>query len=262
MKQLLKYIHIAVLCAVVIMALGGYFVCKLVSERTADAPTFAVQKALALPKIFSCDEVAETSAVETLTESAQMVLPEYADRLAANADFAGMLCIDGITLLPVMHSPTVPEFYLDHLFDKTMNKHGTIFIDGRCEFNPKSENIIMYGHNMRDKSMFSPLMNYKSEDFYREHPIISFDTLYEKGEYEVFAAFAENLDGVTADPKDFFNAINFRNEEEFGEFAAQLSGKSLYKTEVTPSFGDTFITLMTCTNADETERMTVVAVKN
>lgn len=87
-----------------------------------------------------------------------------------------------------MQTKDSPDFYLKHAFDKSYSSYGVPYLAENCDIGI-SDNLVLYGHHMNNGSMFSDLCRYESEDFYREHKTIHFDTLDSFGEYEVIAAF-------------------------------------------------------------------------
>ncbi|NCC88595.1 MAG: class B sortase [Clostridia bacterium] len=84
-----------------------------------------------------------------------------------------------------MKSSNEPNFYLKHDFNKNYTDYGYPYVQKNCDLNTSSENIIIYGHNMKDGSMFSELENYKTKSYWESHKTIRFDTLTSQNEYEV-----------------------------------------------------------------------------
>lgn len=124
-------------------------------------------------------------------------LPQYQALYAQNSDLAGWIQIDGTGInYPVMQSKQNPDFYLKHNFEKADSPHGCPYVQANCDLQTPSDNILVYGHNMKDGTMFSDLLQYKRESFWEQHRIIQFDTLTAQAEYTVMAVFrgeAENL---------------------------------------------------------------------
>lgn len=124
-------------------------------------------------------------------------LPQYQALYTQNSDLAGWIQIDGTNInYPVMQSKHDPDFYLKHNFEKADSPHGCPYVQANCDLQTPSDNILVYGHNMKDGTMFSDLLQYKRESFWEQHRIIRFDTLTAQAEYTVMAVFrgeAENL---------------------------------------------------------------------
>ncbi|WP_147349442.1 MULTISPECIES: class B sortase [Anaerotruncus] len=188
------------------------------------------------------------------------VLPQYAKLHEQNPDMAGWIKIEGTNLsYPVMYTPDDVEYYLRKDFYKNDSIAGTPFIGYDCTLDPRSDNLLLYGHNMKSgDTMFTPLLSYQEQSFWREHPVIQFDTLYETGKYDIVAVFH-----VTADAGNghfaFYNFTDAENEEEFYTFVDTCKELSLYDTGVTASYGDELITLTTCNFYSENGRFVVVA---
>ena len=96
--------------------------------------------------------------------------------IAENADCIGWLSIDGTNIsYPVMHTPSEPQKYLRRNFYGKYSQSGVPFLDGRCSL--QSTNLIIYGHNMRNGTMFSDLKKYVDRDFLNAHRTVKFETV-------------------------------------------------------------------------------------
>lgn len=105
-------------------------------------------------------------------------LPQYQALYTQNSDLAGWIQIDGTSInYPVMQSKQDPDFYLKHNFEKADSPHGCPYVQASCDLQTPSDNILVYGHNMKDGTMFSDLLQYKRESFWEQYRIIQFDTL-------------------------------------------------------------------------------------
>ena len=117
-------------------------------------------------------------------------LPQYQALYAQNSDLAGWIQIDGTNInYPVMQSKQDLDFYLKHNFEKADSPHGCPYVQVNCDLQTPSDNILVYGHNMKDGTMFSDLLQYKRESFWEQHRIIRFDTLTAQAKYTVMAVF-------------------------------------------------------------------------
>ena len=190
------------------------------------------------------------------------ILREYAELYNTNPDFIGWLEIEGTVInYPVMYTPHDEEYYINRDFYGKSSSNGTLFVDADCAFNPVSDNIIIYGHNKANGSMFSSLLNYKDKDYYRNHRIIRFDTIYGKGSYEIIAVFYSRVYRKSDNVFKFYNFIDAGNKEEFDSFIRNIKALSLYDTGVDAEYGDKLITLCTCTNDGNNGRFVLVAKK-
>ena len=176
-----------------------------------------------------------------------------------NHDLFGWISIDGTKLnYPVMHTPDDPEYYLHRAFDGTYSSSGVPFLDGKCH--PNCGNYIVYGHHMKNGTMFATLQDYADEAFWKEHPTIHFDLLNKAGEYEVLAAFYAQAYKV--DDENVFRYYDYTDlteETAFAEYLGYISDAALYDTGVTAEYGDQLLTLTTCSYHTSDGRFVVVA---
>ncbi len=192
-------------------------------------------------------------------EDAPDILDEYKTLYNNNKSLIGWIKIDDTLIdYPVMQSPN-NEYYLDHNFDQQKDNNGSIFIDSACSIWPRSQNIIMYGHNMKSGKMFGQLKNYKQEEYARTHPYIFFDTLYNKGKYQVMYVFGDIVYDEAEVAFKYYQFINANSEEEWDSAMHDMAEKSLYDTGITASYGEDIITLSTCDYEKDAERFVVVA---
>ncbi|MFI3215047.1 MAG: class B sortase [Eubacteriales bacterium] len=188
-----------------------------------------------------------------------VILSKFTQLYKENSDLAGWISIADTEInYPVMHTPEDAEYYLHKDFNGDYSIGGTIFASWDSTFTPRSDNIILYGHNMGNGSMFADLLKYSSETYWEEHKTIQFDTLTKEQTYEIVYAFVVDV-GVNNPHFEFYNYINASNEEEFDEFIENCKTYSYYDTENDPEYGDSLLTLVTCKGYDTTERMVVVA---
>lgn len=202
---------------------------------------------------------AETTApVETTQATEPGPLEQYAQLYSQNPEMFGWLRVEGTVIdYPVMHTPEDPEKYLHRNFQGEDSYAGTPFIDYRCT--EDSDNLVIYGHNMSDGSMFHTLPDYQQKNHWQAHPVIRFDSIYEEWEYEVVAAFYDRVYYTHETNFKFYNFIDAADEAEYNSAVEQFKKKSLYDTGVTPQYGQQLITLVTCTYQVENGRFVVVA---
>ena len=208
--------------------------------------------------------VPETETTEAPTtvppETEPQILEEYAELYEQNPDFAGWLRIEDTVIdYPVMFTPEDEEKYLYANINGWFDVNGTLFIGDQCTLDPESDNLIIYGHNMRSGAMFGGLSKYEREDYWKEHPIIEFSTLYEHRRYEVVAAFYDRVYNRADTCFKFYKFVDVGDEELFEEGIAYFKEKALYETGVTAEYGDRLITLVTCAYHVYNGRFVVVA---
>jgi sortase B len=213
-----------------------------------------------LKEVPSTDETADaTSQPETEKEGDPVILEEYRKLYEKNPDLVGWLSIEDTVIdYPVMRSED-EEYYLRRDFDGNDDTHGCLFVKSFADVETPSTNFIIYGHNMHDGTMFGGLSKYQEEAYEKEHNIISFDTLYEKRTYEIVAVFLSQVYYEDEDVFKYYQFYQADTQEEFDDFYTNIKELSLYDTNVEAQFGDTFLTLSTCSYYTEDGRLAIVA---
>lgn len=201
--------------------------------------------------------VENMSAPDTeVTEDPRLTI--YRELSERNPDIVGWIRIEGTTIdYPVMQTPDNPNYYLHRNFDKEYSHLGTPYIQADCDLET-SDNLILHGHHMLTGGMFSDLELYKDKSFWKEHPIIQFDTLTECAEYEIFAVIQTVVTTESGFQCYQFTVGNRENYEAHVEFCKELA---LYETGIDPQYGERLITLSTCEYSHENGRLLVVARK-
>lgn len=192
-----------------------------------------------------------------------IVVPEKVQQLNAlhleNPDVVGWVRIDDTNIdYPVMYTPDDPEKYIHMDFYGDYSFAGLPFMEDACSLDPESENLIIYGHNMNNGTMFKHLHKYKDEEFFQEHPLIYYANLEEERTYEIFAVLEDRVYYTYEDVFKFYQFIEIDDEETFNEGISYFKEHSLYDTGITPEYGDQFITLVTCAYHHRYGRIVVV----
>lgn len=171
-----------------------------------------------------------------------------------NPDTVAWLTIPAADVDHVVVQGTNNSFYLYRSFYEEPNNCGTLFMDYRVQIGQPLQNYVIYGHHLRDGSMFSHLFVFQDQETYNANP--SFTIVLEDGEYEaqIFSAFS----GYTTDDYDI---IQFESPEEMEEFIAKFRAKSEVQCNVEVTAEDKILTLSTCdkTNHGEQGRFVVMA---
>lgn len=198
------------------------------------------------------------------------ILDSAKQLLEINPDTVGWVHIEGTNVsLPVVQKTTSDgnEYYLKRAFDGSSNKAGTVFMDMRnvIDAHKRSDNLILYGHNQKDKTMFGDLAYYKKDlNYYSQHPVIQFSSNYRIDTYKIFAYFVTPvLESQTADGVifDYHNKLNFSSKSEYNDFIDNIMLRTQIITDVDVQYGDEFLTLSTCSNEFEPSRFVVFARK-
>ena len=120
------------------------------------------------------------------------ILYDYALYYSKNPQTIGYLKIDGTKIdTPVVQADN-DKYYLRHDFNGSSTSYGAVFATYKADFKPLDRNTLLYGHNMFDGERFAALANYKSLDYFKKHPIIQFDTLFEKHQWKGYAVILTN----------------------------------------------------------------------
>ncbi len=189
------------------------------------------------------------------------VLDEYKKLLNNNKRLIGWIKIDDTNIdYPVLQTEN-NEYYLDHNINEEYDINGSIFMDKDCDVIKPSTNYILYGHHMKNGKMFGKLDLYQNESYYKEHPYISFDTIYEKGTYQVMYVFRSRVYKETEIVFKYYQFIDANGEQEFDSYMQEMAAVSLYDTGVTAVYGDQLLTLSTCDYQETDGRFVVVAKK-
>ena len=224
----------------------------------------AQQKALRSMTEVSVEQAAEGIPVvqrdkdTTLGSDNPAMLDKYVKLYQENKDLAGWISIEGMKIdYPVLQNAD-NEYYLHHDFYGKDSKYGCLYVKNHADLQTGT-NFVIYGHNMKDGSMFGDLDLYQKESFYKEHPRISFDTLYEERTYDIIAVFRSQVYNAEDDVFKYYQFYEADTQEEFDDFYNNIKALSLYDTGIEAQFGDTFLTLSTCAYHVQDGRFVVVA---
>ena len=179
-----------------------------------------------------------------------------------NQDIVGWLEIENTNInYPVLQGKD-NEYYMSHNYKKQKSKNGAIFLDKDYDWNIKSNNLLIYGHNLNNGTMFQELLKYEKESFYKEHQIINFITEKEEANYEIISVIKTRV--YYKNEKNVFRYyffINPKSEKEYNEFITNAKKESLYETNKTANYGDELITLSTCSYHVKDGRFAVIGKK-
>lgn len=229
-----------------------------------DNPSEAVE--MVSNDTFFSEDAPELAAAEGETPQydgiAPPILSEYEAILAEYSDFAGWLTIDGTKVdYPVMLTPADNDFYLKRNINGEEDINGTLFMDARTDLIRRSTNIIIYGHNMKSGAMFGDLKKYLDEDYWQAHKQIIFDTIYEKGTYEIFAVCLAEVQYQNSQEFRYYDFVQADSEEEFSYYLDHIIQLSVFTGTDLPVYGDELLTLSTCNSFAEDGRLFLVARK-
>lgn len=249
---------LVVLCSIVAVGCFGYFgVYYYFSDRTEmDYNSLANLKGdTSLSAVTSPVTIHYTDG----DEEELTVLEEYQTLYNKNKKLIGWLKIDDTNIdYPVMQTAN-NEYYLDHNYNQEYDKNGSLFLDKDCDVVHRNTNLIIYGHHMKSGKMFGNLNLYSSEDYCKKHSTIQFDTIYEKGTYQVMYVFRSRIYNEDEIVFKYYQFLDAASDKEFSSYMQEMAALSLYDTGVTAAYGDELLTLSTCDNSEQDGRFVVVA---
>ena len=187
------------------------------------------------------------------------VQPTSRNLYLENSDMVGWILIEGTGIdYPVMQTPADPNYYLKHDFERNYTDYGCPFMQADCDALCPSDNLIIYGHNMKDGSMFADLAKYRSKDFWQSHKTVWFDTALGSSAYEIFAVIHTTVQADATDAFPFYRFVNAASPEEFADYVSACQTRALYDTGISAEYGDKLLTLSTCDNITDNGRWLVI----
>ena len=185
------------------------------------------------------EDIRGLKVITSQSENNEISLIDFESLYKLNPDTVGWIGSEGLEIdYPIVQTKD-NEFYLDHLFSLEKNKLGAIFMDYRNDHKLLDRNTIIYGHNMKNGSMFSSLTNYKKQDYYEMNPNILIVTNEVKYRVEFFA-------GVIVDGNYESVRLDFSNDDDFIQYIDSLYELSTFKSPVIVGTEDRIISLVTC----------------
>ncbi len=251
---------IVALCGVTAIACFGYFgVYSYFMERTEmDYENLSQLKGSS--NLAAYIQARQPTIHRTQEEEVELeVLEEYQTLYNKNKKMIGWIKIDDTKIdYPVMQTVN-NEYYMDHNFNQEYDRNGSLFLDKDCDIVHRNTNLIIYGHHMKSGKMFGELNKYSSEEYCKAHPNIQFDTIYERGTYEVMYVFRSRIYNEDEVVFKYYQFLDAASEQEFNSNMQEMAALSLYDTGVRASYGDQLLTLSTCDYSEEDGRFVVVA---
>lgn len=169
----------------------------------------------------------------------------------------GYLYIPDTTIdYPVMQSDkSQPDFYLNHNLKNEYNRYGTPYLSAWCDIN-KSDNLIIYGHNVSGGHIFAALTEYSDKRYYEKHRYIYLSVKNEDRKYKIISVMRINKNEFA-----YWNFINAQTEDEYKEFINKVTNLSIYKCDTAVKIRGQLITLSTCDNQGGDCRFVIIAVR-
>ena len=235
--------NIILVIAIVVFAVSAYKLYGIFSEyNKGDKEYQKIQ-----------DLVINTEKKDDTKEEAFSV--DFEKLLEMNSDVVGWIRFDEPSEInyPVVQGRDNEE-YLKRTFEANTNKLGTLFVDVNNPGDFSGRNTFIYGHNMKNGSMFAQLLKYKDDSFYKEHPYFYIYTPDGKVRtYEIFSA------GVVKDTSDSY-IMDYADDAAFQTYIDYIKQQSAYQTSAEVTTASKIVSLSTCTNVRDDERFLVHGV--
>lgn len=199
---------------------------------------------------------------EEVHEQHPPVLEKYKSLSEQYPELFGWLTIPDTGInYPVMQPVTDKDYYLHHNYEGDMDAEGALFVDPESKDYPLDDNIVIYGHNMKNGHMFGELKNYSVESYFQNNPEIVFDTIYETNHYQVIAVVQTHIKNEEEDGFRYYQFFNYETQDEFQECVDFIRENQVYGVEDSLQYGDQLLMLSTCDYAEDNGRFVVVARK-
>ena len=186
---------------------------------------------------------------------------KFSELSKINSEICGWITVPGTRIdYPVLQgNKNETHFYLDHNYKREKSKYGSIFLDPICQLSENPKNCVIYGHHMADGQMFADLMKFSSLDFYKQNPLISFETIKDRNaKWKIFSVFKTNT--LASQGKIFYYVVSdFADNNSFLDYVSQIRKRSLLDIPVDVNENEKLITLSTCSYEFQDFRTVVVA---
>lgn len=238
----------------VIFTFAAFMIIRELSQQRKDIDSFQNLSALVTPEPHETLPPSPENGESVPTVEKPVILRNLAPLFERNSDCIGWLYIEGTKIdYPVMHTPLDPEKYLHRNFDKKYSAAGVPFVDASCTL--ADDNMIIYGHNMKNGTMFADITKYRDKAYYTDNPTVELQTAQGLTQYAVFAVVQVRNDNSWY----FFHTAD--EEAEYNTKVSEIKSRSLYDTGITPTYGQQLITLSTCYGADKESRIIVIGAE-
>ena len=235
--------NIILVIAIVVFAVSAYKLYGIFSEYNKGDKEYQKIQDLVINTEKKDDTKEETFSVD------------FEKLLEMNSDVVGWIRFDEPSEInyPVVQGRDNEE-YLKRTFEANTNKLGTLFVDVNNPGDISGRNTFIYGHNMKNGSMFAQLLKYKDDSFYKEHPYFYIYTPDGKVRtYEIFSA------GVVKDTSDSY-IMDYADDAAFQTYIDYIKQQSAYPTSAEVTTASKIVSLSTCTNVRDDERFLVHGV--
>lgn len=253
----------------VFIGAGIMLVSTLMQSEEAKEDLQEIKESVTTTVATTINEVGEVITIPPTTEERIVHNESLMDSFVEiSSDVKGFIELPGCDIYYPVVQAADNDYYLRRTYDGKSNKAGAIFMDYRCTLSAEytSPNIVLYGHNQEDGTMFGNLKFYKNNcDFYKYNPSIVFNTEYGLGDYVIFGYFITNVyehqdtDGEVFHYHDYIETLG--NEATFNWYMNEVYERNQIISPVDVKFGDKLLVLSTCSNEYSDSRFVVMARK-
>lgn len=242
-KQILQVLLLVICISVLTFSL--YKIFDVFNEYSENKKMYDEMSDSYTIKLSTDSEIPSPSTKETAPISV-----DFQKLLEQNNDIIGWLyCEDTPINYPVLQSAD-NDYYLRRMINKKYNVAGSIFMDYRSKSDLSSLNTIIYGHNMKNDTMFGTFTEYKNQEYYDEHPVLWYLTPTCDYKIELFSGY------VTSSNSDAYT--DFKNSDDLTKYVDETKAKSTFKTNIKPTDISKIITLSTCSYEYATARFVLI----
>ena len=250
----LKWYIIPILLILVIIGCGAYAIREITSYNTAISEYDNLDKLIVNDKDKDKPKEEEDDTPKFVVKDYPELDIDFEELESINPDFIGVIYIPVLELrYPIVHSKDNLE-YLDKTFEGNTNAAGAIFLDYECSRIMNDKNVFIYGHNMKNQTMFGSLKRFmREEGLCAEDPYIYVYTKNDVRKYQIFAYYIQNIDQNIIRP--------LRNNNEYDEYMEMIKEANLYEKADAVSLYNrpNILTLYTCHGTSKTEKFLVNA---
>lgn len=247
MRKNIIFVLLFVLIAV--LGFSSFMIVKEVSQREKEKDDFEK-----LEELVSSESSETETEIPEEKEAKPVSKRNLAPLFEQNPDCIGWIYIEGTTVdYPVMYTPDEPQKYLRKNFEGEYAMSGVPFLEGTRELS--DDNIVIYGHNMLNGTMFSDITKYAEKTYFDEHHLIEFETAEGVKLYDIFAVV------LLKDTDIWYYFDSAINDEHFYEMVDEIIFRSLYETGIYPEYGKQILTLSTCYGENDEDRIIIIGTE-
>lgn len=255
LRLFLELIFAAIFIVAVVMLVKSALHKRIIGSEESAAGEF-MQAIVTPPATVTPEAPAKTAAGG---DTSPEIFDYFTPLLEQNEDIVGLVGFGDDHVLYVCQGED-NSFYATHRFDKSEDPAGMIYMDVECQIYPKSDNIVLYGHNMSDGSRFGTLQRYLNKEYLLKYPVFRFATLYEVGDYVPYAVMRMSVNPAS---DDYFphRIFEFDNAQFAQTYIEEIQARSEYKIPIDVDVTDEFLTLITCTSEEYGQRYMIACRK-